>query len=481
MPESNGARGVRSEQPAEVHVTAQRVSDALGEPVLRGSVQAFSGISIDSRTVGLGELFFALRGERQDGNAFVARAVEAGAAGVVAAIAPPPDVAGCWWWPAPEGVAALQRLALAHRLTMPARVVCVTGSNGKTSTKELIAAVLATAHAIVRTPGNLNSQVGLPLSLLRLRPDHAWGVFEVGTSTPGEIATLAAVARPDVGVITNVAPSHLEGLSSIEGVIREKTDLAAALGRRGTLVYGGDGELLRSAVAAFSCDRVSFGLAESNDVHPTHWELDEGGRPVFDVAGAGEIRLRLVGLPNLLNALAAIAVGRLAGLAPAQIRRGLESAEPLSLRLEVARAGGVTVIRDCYNANPDSMRSGVETLRSIAGGGTRVAVLGGMRELGRESEGLHYALGRELGERPVDLLLIFGDEAVPLARGYQATTDAPVHFFRDDAALVRFLGERVAAPATVLFKASRGVALDGAARAYLVGLQQAPSNGAGRR
>jgi UDP-N-acetylmuramoyl-tripeptide--D-alanyl-D-alanine ligase len=253
----------------------------------------------------------------------------------------------------------------------------------------------------------------------------------------------------------------------VEGVLKEKTDLAAALGGEGTLVYGGDGERLRSAVQAFSCPKVSFGLHVENDVHPEWAELDEEGRPVFEVAGLGRVQLQLVGLPNLLNALAAIVVGRLAGLPPGAIRRGLEAVRPMPLRMDVTRVAGVTVIQDCYKADPDSMLWGVETLRAVGREGRRVAVLGGMRELGREAQRLHYELGRELAREPLDLLVVYGDEAVPIARGYQSGTGAPVFLFRDYGRLVRFLEERVQAPASVLFKASRGVALEQAARAYL--------------
>ncbi|MFN2431913.1 MAG: UDP-N-acetylmuramoyl-tripeptide--D-alanyl-D-alanine ligase [Gemmatimonadota bacterium] len=457
-----------------VPLPAWRVREALGEPLVPGDAGSFAGVAIDSRALRRGCLFVALRGERHDGNDFVAEAARSGAAGVVSAGEPSPDhPRGFAWWRVPDGAAALRRLAVVHRAALPARVVCVTGSNGKTGTKELAAEVLAQAYPVARTRGNLNSLIGLPLSLLELSEEHVWGVFEIGTSRVGEIAQLAAMARPDVGVITNVGPSHLEGLSSLEGVVREKTDLAAALGREGTLVFGGDGELLRAAVGAFSCARVSFGLERHNDVHPERWELDAQGRPVFDVAGLGEVRLRLVGLTSLLNALAAVAVGRVAGVTPAGIRRGLETAEPLPLRLEVLREAGVTIIQDCYNADPDSMRRGLETLRAL-GSGPRVAVLGGMRELGGQTETLHYDVGREIGRQPLDLLLVYGEEAMALARGYQSATDAPVYFFRDYAALARFLHERIAAPATVLFKASRGVALENVAREYLVELRGRP-------
>lgn len=447
------------------------VREALGPPEVEGAAGEFATVSTDSRDLEPGCLFVALRGERHDGNAFTGEAVRAGVGGVVSERPPPEDLpTGVAWWRVADGLMALQRLAFAHRRTMPARIVCVTGSNGKTATKELIAAVLEQDFSVARTAGNRNNQIGLPLSLLELRPSDGWGVFEIGTNRPGEIARLAAVAQPEIGVITNVAPSHLEGLASLEGVVREKTDLAAALGRQGTLVYGGDGDLLRGAVAAFSCDKISFGMDPGNDVHPEAWELDSGGRPSFSVAGIGRLRLRLVGPASIRNALAAIAVGKLAGIEPARVRRALESAEPLPLRLEVLRAGGITVIQDCYNANPESVREGIETLRALGGRGARVAVLGGMRELGREAEYLHYTLGRELGREPVDLLIVFGEEAVALARGYQAATDSAVFLFNDRSSLVRFLSVRVSPPATVLFKASRGIALDEAVREYVAGL-----------
>ncbi|HEY7531032.1 MAG TPA: UDP-N-acetylmuramoyl-tripeptide--D-alanyl-D-alanine ligase [Gemmatimonadota bacterium] len=451
---------------------ASRVVEALGAPAAAPAASAFVGVDTDSRAVRTGSLFVGVRGERFDGGAFAAEAVRAGAAAAVAEREPPRDLPpGAGWWVVPGGLDALQRLARVHRAAAPARVVCVTGSNGKTGTKELVGSVLARRFEVARTRGNLNNQVGLPLSLLDLEPRHEWGVFEIATSRPGEIARLTELCRPEIGVITNVAASHLEGLGSLEGVLREKTALAAGLGRDGALVYGGDDAPLREAVRAFPCRRVSFGTGPGNDVHPDAWGLDDEGRPVFRVAGLGEVRLRLVGLPSLLNALAAVAVGRLAGLDAAEIRAGLEAAAPLPLRLEVSRAAGVTVIQDCYNANPDSMRRGVETLRALGGRGARVAVLGAMRELGREAEALHYGLGRDLAADPLDLLVVVGEETVPLARGYQSATDAPVHFVEAGAGVAELLRTHVAAPAAVLFKASRGPALETAAEAYLAALR----------
>jgi UDP-N-acetylmuramoyl-tripeptide--D-alanyl-D-alanine ligase len=453
-------------------VSVERVIEALGPPRVGPAAPVFAGVDTDSRAVRRGSLFVGVRGERFDGSAFAEGAVRAGAGAAVAEREPPAGLPpGAGWWTVADGLDALQRLAGAHRRAARARVACVTGSNGKTGTKELVASVLAARFEVARTRGNLNNQVGLPLSLLDLEPRHDWGVFEIGTNRPGEIARLTELARPEIGVITNVAPSHLEGLGSLEGVLREKTALAAGLAPGGTLVFGGDDPLLAGAVGAFRCRRVSFGLDPANDVHPEGRELDGEGRPVFRAADLGEVRLRLVGVPNLLNALAAVAVGRVAGLSPGEIRAGLEAAEPLRLRLEVARAGGVTVIQDCYNANPGSMRRGVETLRALGGGRSRVAVLGGMRELGREAEALHYALGRDLAADPLDLLVVYGEEAVPLARGYQSATDAPVHLARDGAAVAELLRTRVSAPAAVLFKASRGPALETAAEAYLEGLR----------
>jgi UDP-N-acetylmuramoyl-tripeptide--D-alanyl-D-alanine ligase len=440
--------------------TAREVSAALGsDPEGRVSHGLeFARVTIDSRRVAAGDLFVGLRGERHDGNRFAAAAVEAGAAGVVGEDRPFEGRGEVAFWPVTDGRAALQALAAFHRRRLDVRVVGVTGSNGKTTTKELIASVLAQGYPTLRTRGNLNNQIGVPLTLLEIDPEHRWAVIEMGMNQPGEIAPLARIAAPDIAVITNVAASHLEGLGTIEDVLDEKLDLARALGPEGLLVFHGDQPMLREGAAALSCRRLSYGLHPSNDLAPDEWSLDEDGRGTFRLDGR-TFRLRLAGKHNIVNALAAVAVGREAGLPVGAIAGGVAEPDALPLRMQLERWGDVVALVDCYNANPDSVVSAAATLSTLSGARRRIAVLGEMLELGPTSGEWHEWVGRELAKGAVDLVVTVGPGAARIAKGAEAAGLATRRFdSRREAE--EWLVENVASGDAILFKASRGAELE---------------------
>ncbi len=434
------------------------VTAALGRsperPPLPGAI--FQGVTIDSRRLRPGELFVALRGERYDGQRFLPDAVEAGATGAVGRDIPFEGRDRIAFWPVDDGRSALQALARWHRARLPVRVVAVTGSNGKTTTKELVAAVLSQRFATARTVGNLNNQVGVPLTLLELEDGHEWAVVELGMNRPGEIAPLARISRPEIGIVTNVAASHLEGMGSIEAVLDEKLALGRALPPDGLLIYCGDQPLLREAVRGVGCRTLAYGLEPHNDLRPERWRLDDEGRGLIDLDGR-TYRLRLVGRHNVVNALAAVAVGREAGLDETAIACGLAEPEGLPMRMQLERWGEITALVDCYNANPDSVLSAASSLADLAGVRRRVAVLGEMLELGERGAELHEALGRSLAGL-VDVVLAVDAGAEPIARGAEAESLASERVDRDEA--VRWLVENLAPGDAVLFKASRGAALE---------------------
>ncbi|MGH7564363.1 MAG: UDP-N-acetylmuramoyl-tripeptide--D-alanyl-D-alanine ligase, partial [Gemmatimonadota bacterium] len=434
------------------------VTAALGRPPDRrprpGTI--FQGVTIDSRRLRPGELFVALRGERYDGQRFLPDAVEAGATGAVGRDAPFEGRDRIAFWPVEEGRTALQALARWHRARLPVRVAAVTGSNGKTTTKELVAAVLAQRFATVRTVGNLNNQVGVPLTLLELEAGHEWAVVELGMNRPGEIAPLARISRPGIGIVTNVAASHLEGMGSIEAVLDEKLALGRALPPDGLLIYCGDQPLLRDAVRDLGCRTLAYGLEPHNDLRPERWRLDDDGRGVLELGGR-IYRLRLVGRHNVVNALAAVAVGLEAGLDETAIACGLAEPEGLPMRMQLERWGEITALVDCYNANPDSVLSAASSLADLAGIRRRVAVLGEMLELGERSAELHEELGRSLAGL-VDVVIAVDGGAEPIARGAAAEGLPSERADRDEA--VRWLIENLAPGDAVLFKASRGAALE---------------------
>jgi UDP-N-acetylmuramoyl-tripeptide--D-alanyl-D-alanine ligase len=439
-------------------LAADQVTAALGVEPSGRVPEAFNGVTIDTRRATGGELFVAIRGDRYDGNDFLDTAVAAGVTGAVGEDRSFADRAEIAFWAVPDGRAALQSLAAHYRRALSTRVVAVTGSNGKTTTKELIAAVLAQRFSTAATVGNLNNQIGVPLTLLDIGPDNDWAVVELGSSEPGEIAILSRIAQPSMAVITNVAASHLEGLGSVEEVMHEKLALGRALTPDGKLFYNGDDPQLRAAVSTLKCRLISYGMEPSNDVRPERWELDGEGRGMFEVGGR-TYRLRLVGRHNVVNALAAVAVGCEADVSPGAIAVGIAEPDALPLRMELERWGDVVALVDCYNANPESVASAVATLVALDDARRRVVVLGEMLELGDQSEALHRQVGRDLASAGVEVVVAVGSGAAPLASGAE---DSGVTAFRFDEqpAAIRWLIENLRPGDAVLFKASRGAALE---------------------
>lgn len=440
--------------------TVADVSAALGrEPERHADPEkVFAKVSIDSRRITEGDLFVALRGERHDGNAFLAAAAKAGAAGAIGEDRPFPGRDQLAYWIADDGRAALQSLASFHRRRLPTKVVGITGSNGKTTTKELVAAVLSQAYPTAATHGNLNNQIGVPLTILEIEPEHIWAVVEMGMNQPGEIAPLAAISDPQIGVITNVAASHLEGLGSVEAVLYEKLALGRALGPDDLLIYCGDQELLTSAAKKLPCQTLSYGLEPGNDLTPEEWSLDDEGRGSFTLEGRN-LRLRLTGEHNIVNALAAVAVGRAAGLSIGRIAGGIAEPGSLPLRMQLEHWGEIIALVDCYNANPESVLSAASTLSTLGGVRRKVAVLGEMLELGEQSQALHHEVGRQLAAAPVDLVVTVGAGASPIADGAALEGVSSRRFeVKDDA--ITWLIESLDPGDAVLFKASRGAELE---------------------
>ncbi|MBW3660843.1 MAG: UDP-N-acetylmuramoyl-tripeptide--D-alanyl-D-alanine ligase [Gemmatimonadetes bacterium] len=438
----------------------------------------FERVTLDSRRTAADDLFVAIRGERHDGNAFLAAAVREGATGAVGEDRRFEARGEIAFWPVEDGRGALQRLAHYHRRRLSTTVVGVTGSNGKTTTKELIAAVLAQAFRTVRTEGNLNNQIGVPLTLLSIDVHDRWAVVEMGMNRPGEIAPLAAISEPSIGVLTNVAASHLEGVGSIEAVLEEKLALARALGPGDLLVYCGDQAILREAVKTLRCRTLSYGLEAENDLVPDSWSLDEEGRGAFVLEGR-TYRLRLAGRHNVVNALAAVAVGREAGLSPGRIAVGLAEPDTLPMRMQLERWGEVVALVDCYNANPESVLSAAATLTSLGGARRRIAVLGEMLELGERSEALHQEVGRGLSGS-VDLVVIVGEGAAPIADGAESA-GLESRLFADRGGAIAWLSDHVEPGDALLFKASRGAALETVVGAVRAACLDAAANGAAAR
>lgn len=433
------------------------------------SIQVTGPVVVDSREISPGGLFVAVRGEHVDGHEFAAQAVAAGAAAVLACrpVGVPSVVVD-------DVVAALGRLARYVLDRLPStRVVGLTGSSGKTTTKDLVAASLAHIGATVAPVGSFNNEIGLPLTVLRADEDTRHLVLEMGARGPGHIADLCTVAPPTVGVVLNVGSAHIGEFGGKPGVARAKGELVEALPPGGLAVLNADDPLVSGMSARTQARVVRFGSTKAADVHATGVALDGLGRPGFHLRtpeGTARVQLRLVGAHQVSNALAAAAVARELGMPVDDIAAALSEAAAASRwRMEVAeRPDGVVVVNDAYNANPESVRAALEALVALGARRRTWAVLGEMRELGDRAAAEHEAVGRFLGELGVARLVAVGEGA---ARIHDAASERGIGeesvYVPDVESAVALLTEQVAPGDVVLVKASRAVGLEKVADALL--------------
>jgi UDP-N-acetylmuramoyl-tripeptide--D-alanyl-D-alanine ligase len=425
---------------------------------LQGST--FTGVSTDSRTLSPGELFVALSGGNFDGHAFVAQAKERGAAAVIVE-RPVADASGIAQVVVDDTLAALSRLARNHRRKFRIPVIAIAGSNGKTTTKEMIAAVLRTDRDVLSTVGNLNNHVGVPLTLLRLRKEHEAAVVEIGTNHPGELAVLLKILEPTHGLITNIGHEHLEFFGSLKGVAKEEGALFRWLAVRGVaFVNADDPETVK--LSALMRRKVAFGFAKGLDISGSALQFDARGCPEFrcggkKVARSFPVRLPVPGAHTAANALAAAALGVAFKVSPRRIQTALEQFKAVSKRMEVLSIAGVTVFNDTYNANPDSVIAGLKTLAGATIAGKRIAVLADMKELGTGGPAEHARVGAVLSELGIEYLLSYGEVAKHYHDSAQVTFG--VHYDQKNV-LAEYLAELLTPGDAVLIKGSRGMAME---------------------
>jgi UDP-N-acetylmuramoyl-tripeptide--D-alanyl-D-alanine ligase len=424
------------------------------------------GVTLDSRTAAAGDLFVAVAGERVDGHDFLPAAAAAGAVGAITTRAS--DGLPCVVVDDP--VEALGRLAAGVHARLVAGgllTLAITGSSGKTSTKDLLGQVLAAAGPTVSPPGSYNNDIGLPLTVLSADEQTRFLVLEMGARGPGHIARLCRIARPRVGVVLNVGSAHLGEFGSPEGIAAAKGELVEALPGEGTAVLSAD-DLRVIGMAPRTVARVvTTGRGPDAEVRATDVGLDEGGRAGFTLRAAGQahpVSLQVVGEHQVANALSAAGAALAAGMTPAAVAEALSAAGPRSRwRMEVSRRDdGVTVVNDAYNANPESMRAALAALSDLSGT-RRIAVLGGMAELGPDAAAEHERLGRDAAAGGVDLVIAVGPDAVGIADGAAAAGrragEESVHV-PDRAAARELLSEVLRPGDVVLVKASRSYGLE---------------------
>lgn len=453
--------------------TVKNCLAAFGGDLIRGNENhAFQGVSINSRAVQQGELFFCIKGDRFDGHDFISEAIASKASGIILShrekLMPGMDAESGespFVIQVPDTLIALQKLARFYRDQFPVRVVGITGTNGKSTTKEMTAAIAETSFIAHKNKGNLNNHIGLPLSLLSMRPDHEVAVMEMGMSAEGEIRRLAEIARPDIGVITNISEGHLIQLKDVRGVQRAKGELFEALSHDGTAIVNADDPLVLELARSLRTNIITFGINNKADVAAQ--DIRSRGNEGFDFTArifAREIPVHLpfLGACNIYNALAAMATAHSLGVPDENMGAGLGRCKLLSQRYEIIQHNAITLINDSYNANPQSMREAISTLERYETAGKKYCVIGEMRELGDRARLSHTELGEEIARRSVDILITVGETAAlaaqgALAKGMKKENISTASTHQD---AVDFLKKKLQPGDCVLVKGSRGAKME---------------------
>ncbi len=445
-----------------MRLTLARIAEFVSAAGEFAPEELAQGYSIDSRTVGPSELFFAVKGERLDGHDFVEPALGRGAIAAVVR----EDQLGRYpgetrLLAVKDTLVALQTLATAIRKLWGKPLIGVTGSVGKTTTKEAIAHVLSTHFRVLKSEGNFNNHFGLPLMLLKLEPEHDVAVIEMGMSHAGEIRALAKIAQPEIGVVTNVAPVHLEFFDSVAGIARAKYELVESLPANGVAVLNADDEYVSQFGRDFKGKVVMYGRRATADVRAENVRSKGAEGVEFEVVIGNErehAKLPLVGEHNMLNALAAVAVGLERGLTPAEAVGALATLVPADKRGQVLQVGNITVINDCYNSNPKALEAMVDALAAIRAK-RRIVVAGEMLELGSAGEEMHRQAGQHISEKKIDVLVgVRGLAQAMVESARKAGTSAEFVAGPEEAG--EWLARETRDGDVVLLKASRGVKLE---------------------
>ena len=455
-----------------VRFSDDQVVQATGANRLQqGPRSSYGSISTDTRQLPPGCLFVALVGERYDAHQFLADAVKNGAAALVVQrgkVSSYPE--GCAVFEVPDTLVALGALGRFHRDRFKIPIGAVTGSNGKTTTKELVGSILDTRGPSLRTAGNLNNEVGVPLTLFGLEPRHVAAIIEMGMNHKGEIARLTRIAKPDAGLITVVQAAHLEGLGSIDGVAEAKGELFHNLPEHAVAVVNADDARIVKQAVSSGRKTLTFGRAEAAEVRLASVEPNGKSGLGVTVRESGRdwpIALRLVGEHNAMNATGAFALGLALGYRPEECVRGLEAAQGHARRLQIHDApNGVTVVDDCYNANPASMAAALEALGTLSAEGRAVAVLGDMLELGKGEAAEHLELGRRVSDS-ASLVAFFGPRSKAGFEVAAKKLGKSAAHFEDIQQLVSWLSPQLKSGDVVLVKGSRGMKLERAVDALV--------------
>ena len=452
---------------------------AVNGKLLQGSETViFRGVSINSRTIKEGELFVCIKGENFDGHDFFGDAFRKGAAGIILSDTKNLSTGMLGKGESPfviqseNTLRALQDLASYQRSLFPFRVIAVTGTNGKSTTKEMIASIIETKYKTLKTQGNLNNHIGLPLTLLKREPEHEVGVLEMGMSAAGEIKRLAEIAKPDIGVITNISAGHLGQLKTIKEVQTAKGELFDSLHKEGTAIVNADDPLVLELAKSLRIKKITYGIKEPADIQAS--DIQNKGNHGFTFTAkifdqAIPVKLPQIGYCNIYNALAALATGHSLGITGKEMNLGLKNYQQIPQRNEQIHHEGMTLINDTYNANPQSMREALKTLKEINTQGKRFFIIGDMLELGPLSESAHHELGQEIARSNIDYLVTVGPLASLAAESAKANVrkQLQIEKFNTHDGAVNYLLRKVEKGDCLLVKGSRGSKMENVVQEFL--------------
>ncbi len=441
------------------------LAEAVAGKLLWGEPDVtFFGVTTDSRKVTKASLFIPLIGEKFDGHDYIEQCFKAGAS-VCLTSKPIPEVAGCSAVLVDDTAKALRDLAAWHRKKFDIPVVGITGSVGKTSTKDMVSCVLSQKYSVLKTQGNFNNEIGLPLTVLNIDSSHETAVIEMGMSGFGEISRLTSIARPDIAIITNIGVSHIEKLGSQEGILKAKLEILEGLHKDGLVVLNGDDPLLKPLKGKLPFRTVLYGMHRGSDYTASNYQTMGEQGTSFEITvneTLYNVEIPVPGIHNVYNALAAIAAGIEMKIPMEIIINGIKQFSPGNMRQSIINHNGIKIINDAYNASPQSMQAAINVLEEISSGSRSIAVLGDMFEMGDMSKDLHYSVGEFIKNKKVNYIITVGQDSGMISQAVADSGNGEIklrHFESNKEALKYILG--IVMPGDyILIKGSRGMKME---------------------
>ncbi|MFS0784390.1 UDP-N-acetylmuramoyl-tripeptide--D-alanyl-D-alanine ligase [Bacillus sp. 1P06AnD] len=442
--------------------TLKQIADMLDVECPEFQDRNICGVTIDSRKIQNGQLFVPFSGAHTDGHDHIVQAIEDGAGAALWKKDRPNPPEGLPLLFVDDPLEALQTLAEAYLKETSAKVIGITGSNGKTTTKDMTASLLAQKYKVHKTDGNFNNHLGMPLTILSMDEDTEIAVLEMGMSSKGEIELLSRLAKPSVAIITNIGESHLLDLGSREAIAEAKLEITTGLQKDGMLIYHGDEPLLQEKLVGSEWNCLSFGRSDHNSMYALQIETDKDHTVFTSNLYPEEISIPILGNHNVLNAMAAILAARQFGIELPEIRKGLSELKVTTMRMEMVEGKkGEKIINDAYNASPTAMRAAIDLVCALKGFERKILVLGDMLELGPEEIEFHRMIGQSIRHKAIDQLFTYGELGAYIAEGAKEEIgEQNVYAFQDKKALIEELQKQVKKNDLLLVKASRGMKLE---------------------